>query len=157
MSKKNISDKKSTKLEALLSEPFNPLIRWGVSIVIVFLSFTMFLYLSRTTVTKYVIHPYKCYETQLNNLRTITVYTQQQLPQWVSKQKKVAVCSIDYSQPLKGDIVSILKYHNKFIIILRIEDGQNIIADSYYLVFSKEQSYLSIIFATLKASNIIPK
>ena len=67
------------------------------------------------------------------------------------------MCSIDYSQPLKGDIVSILKYHNKFIIILRIEDVQNIIADSYYLVFSKEQSYLSIIFATLKASNIIPK
>lgn len=71
--------------------------------------------------------------------------------------KKVAVCSIDYSQPLKGDIISILKYHNKFIIMVRIENRQNIVADSYYLVFSKEQSYFSAIFATLKTSNIIHK
>lgn len=157
MSKKNINDKKSTNLEALLSKPFNPLIRWGLSIVIVSLSFTMFLYLSRTTVTQYVIHPYKCYETQQNNLRTITIYTQQQLPQWVSKQKKVAVCSIDYSQPLQGDIISISKYHNKFIIMVRIEKRQNFVAESYYLVFSKEQSYFSVVFATLKESNIIRK
>ena len=150
MTKEIISDKKSSNLETLLNKPFNILIRWGVLVVMAFLSLTMLLYLSRTTVTRYTIYPYKCCVGQQNNLKTVTIYTHQQLPQWVGQQKKVTVFSSDNRQVLQGDVISISKYHNKFIISVRIGNAQSFVAESCYLFFSKEQSYFSVIFATLK-------
>lgn len=152
MNKEDINNKKSANLEALLSKPFNPLIKWGLSFVIVFISLTMFLFLSKTTVIRYTIHPYKCYENRQNNIRTVTVYTYQQLPQWVTIQKKIVLYNSDYRIIQQGDVISISKYHNKFVIILRIENIQNFVIENFHLTFLKEQSYFSVIFATLKAS-----
>ena len=111
MTKEIISDKKSSNLETLLNKPFNILIRWGVLVVIAFLSLTMLLYLSRTTVTRYTIYPYKCCVGQQNNLKTVTIYTHQQLPQWVGQQKKVTVL-----------VLTIAKFYKEMLFL-----SQNII------------------------------